>query len=108
MVKYLLLVALTLIAATISRAQSIVKDSLDGSPIMQASVFDERGCVLGVTDMEGRLPVLNNKYIGCKDTNKYRNNKSLDNFFAIFRDLANVTSGYFDTVELLSSCHDVS
>lgn len=60
MVKYVLLVALTLIAATISRAQTIVKDSLDGNPIMQASVFDERGCVLGVTDMEGRLPVLNN------------------------------------------------
>ena len=29
-----------------------------------------------------------NVNIGCKDTNKYRNYKSLDNFFAIFRDLA--------------------
>ena len=41
MVKYVLLVALTLIAATISRAQTIVKDSLDGSPIMQASAGAE-------------------------------------------------------------------
>ena len=41
-----------------------------------------------------------------KDTNKYRNTKSLANFFAISRDLANVTGRFFlrETASISSSC----
>ena len=42
-----------------TNAQIVVRDSIDGSPVIQASVFDEHGFVLGATDMEGRLPELN-------------------------------------------------
>ena len=37
-------------------AQTIVRDALDGLPVIQASVYDEHGKIIGVTDVDGRLP----------------------------------------------------
>ncbi|MBQ7420492.1 MAG: hypothetical protein IJV17_07150 [Prevotella sp.] len=37
-------------------AQTIVRDANDGQPVVQASVYDEQGKIIGVTDADGRLP----------------------------------------------------
>ena len=37
-------------------AQTIVRDAQDGQPVVQASVYDEQGKIIGVTDADGRLP----------------------------------------------------
>ena len=39
-------------------AQTIVRDSQDGQPVIQASVYDEQGKIIGITDADGRLPQL--------------------------------------------------
>ena len=41
-------------------AQTTVRDAQDGQPIIQASVYDEQGKIIGVTDTEGRLPDVDN------------------------------------------------
>ena len=50
---YLITFTVSLLPVT---AQTIVRDALDGLPIIQASVFDEQGKIIGVTDADGRLP----------------------------------------------------
>ncbi len=57
MKKYLFLISIVLHAYTVA-AQTVVKDSVTGSPVAQASVLNEKGLALGQTDMEGRLPDL--------------------------------------------------
>lgn len=37
-------------------AQTIVRDASDGQPVIQASVYDEQGKIIGVTDADGLLP----------------------------------------------------
>lgn len=43
--KRLLLLLLCLVSLLHSKAQAIVCDVQDGQPVIQASVFDEQGCV---------------------------------------------------------------
>ena len=57
MKKYLFLICIVLHAYTVA-AQTVVKDSVTGSPVAQASVLNEKGLALGQTDMEGHLPDL--------------------------------------------------
>ena len=56
--KRLLLLILYTIALIPCKAQTIVCDTQDGQPIIQASVYDEQGKMIGVTDIDGRLPDL--------------------------------------------------
>ena len=56
--KRLLLLILYTIALIPCKAQTIVCDTQDGQPIIQASVYDEQGKIIGVTDIDGRLPDL--------------------------------------------------
>ena len=37
-------------------AQTTVRDASDGQPVIQASVYDEQGKIIGVTDADGLLP----------------------------------------------------
>ena len=37
-------------------AQTVVRDAQDGQPVIQASVYDELGKIIGVTDADGLLP----------------------------------------------------
>lgn len=37
-------------------AQTVVRDAQDGQPVIQASVYDEQGKIIGVTDADGLLP----------------------------------------------------
>lgn len=37
-------------------AQTTVRDASDGQPVVQASVYDEQGKIIGVTDADGLLP----------------------------------------------------
>lgn len=39
-----------------AKAQTIVRDASDGQPVIQASVYDEQGKIIGVTDADGLLP----------------------------------------------------
>ena len=50
---HLLIYVLTLLPAA---AQTVVRDAQDGQPVIQASVFDDQGKIIGVTDADGRLP----------------------------------------------------
>lgn len=47
---------MAMLSVGVCSGQTVVKDAEDGSPVVQASVYDERGMVLGETDMEGKLP----------------------------------------------------
>ena len=57
MKKNLFLFSFALFVYTVT-AQTVVKDSVTGSPVAQASVLNERGLALGQTNMEGLLPDL--------------------------------------------------
>ena len=54
--------SLTLLYLAVSllptKGQTVVRDAVDGQPVVQASVFDEHGRIIGVTDADGRLPNL--------------------------------------------------
>ena len=50
---YLIINILTLLP---TMAQTIVRDAQDGQPVIQASVYDEHGKIIGVTDIDGQLP----------------------------------------------------
>lgn len=50
---YLIIYILTLLP---TMAQTIVRDAQDGQPVIQASVYDEHGKIIGVTDIDGQLP----------------------------------------------------
>lgn len=50
---YLIIYILTLLP---TMAQTIVCDAQDGQPVIQASVYDEHGKIIGVTDIDGQLP----------------------------------------------------
>ena len=52
---YLLIYIATVLPAS---AQTIVRDAQDGLPVIQASVYDEQGKIIGVTDADGRLPAV--------------------------------------------------
>ena len=56
--KRLLLLLLYIVALIPCKSQTIVCDMQDGQPIIQASVYDEQGKIIGVTDADGRLPDL--------------------------------------------------
>ena len=56
--KRLLFLLLYIIALVPCKAQTIVCDAQDGQPVIQASVYDEQGKIIGVTDADGRLPDL--------------------------------------------------
>ena len=56
--KRLLFLLLYIIALLPCKAQTIVCDAQDGQPVIQASVYDEQGKIIGVTDADGRLPDL--------------------------------------------------
>lgn len=56
--KRLLLLLLCIVSLLHCKAQAIVCDVQDGQPVIQASVFDEQGKIIGVTDADGRLPDL--------------------------------------------------
>ena len=56
--KRLLLLLLCIVSLLHCKAQTIVCDMQDGQPIIQASVYDEQGKIIGVTDADGRLPDL--------------------------------------------------
>ena len=62
MKRQVLLLLICVAALTSATAQTIVRDDIDGQPVIQASVFDEQGKIIGVTDAEGRLPSID----GCK------------------------------------------
>lgn len=49
---------LMLACSLVAKAQTIVRDASDRQPIVQASVYDEQGRIIGVTDTEGQLPKL--------------------------------------------------
>lgn len=56
--KRLLLLLLCIVSLLHCKAQAIVCDVQDGQPVIQASVYDEQGKIIGVTDADGRLPDL--------------------------------------------------
>lgn len=56
--KRLLLLLLCIVSLLHCKAQTIVCDVQDGQPVIQASVYDEQGKIIGVTDADGRLPDL--------------------------------------------------
>ena len=56
--KRLLFLLPYIIALLPCKAQTIVCDAQDGQPVIQASVYDEQGKIIGVTDADGRLPDL--------------------------------------------------
>lgn len=51
-------VSLLLLSVLTTGAQTVVKDRNDGTPLAFASVFNEKGQPIGMTDDEGRLPDL--------------------------------------------------
>ena len=54
--KRLLYLTVYVFALLPAAAQTVVRDAQDGLPVIQASVYDEQGKIIGVTDVDGRLP----------------------------------------------------
>lgn len=56
--KTLVMMMAAMLQQTLVAAQTVVRDSLTGQPVAQASVLNGKGVALGLTDAEGRMPDL--------------------------------------------------
>ena len=54
--KRLLSIIMSVLILLPVAAQTVVRDAQDGQPVIQASVYDELGKIIGVTDADGLLP----------------------------------------------------
>ena len=54
--KRLLSIIISVLILLPVAAQTVVRDAQDGQPVIQASVYDEQGNIIGVTDADGLLP----------------------------------------------------